>query len=52
MPYAIVERPIRSGMFFVITKATGRKHSENPLTRAKALAQMRALILAEKMKYI
>jgi len=29
--------------FFVVTTSTGRRHSEAPLSRAKAVAQMKAL---------
>jgi hypothetical protein len=42
MPYKLEPNPTGRG-FFVATKGTGRRHSEKPLSKARALLQMRAL---------
>jgi hypothetical protein len=41
MPYEMREGP--KGQWRVFTKGTSRSHSDKPLPRARALAQMRAL---------
>lgn len=44
MPYALQ----RSGRgYYVVNKVTGRKHSNRPLPKSRAAAQMRALYAAE-----
>lgn len=40
MPYKIVKQ---KGGYFVVTKETGKKHSNKPLTKKEAESQMRAL---------
>lgn len=45
MPYSLRKR---GGGYVVVTKATGRTHSKKPLSRARAMAQMRALYANEK----
>ena len=40
MPYHLQETPTG---WFVVTTSTGRRHSAEPLTKSKALAQMKAL---------
>jgi len=46
MPYKLV----KSGKgYFVETISTGRKHSEKPISKVKAEAQLR--LLESKMKY-
>lgn len=47
MPYEIESSPVGRG-YFVVTKDTRRKHSKLPLTRKKAIGQMRALYVAVK----
>ena len=42
MPYILYKVPGKE-QYFVLTKATGKPHSLKPLTKEKALAQMRAL---------
>lgn len=46
MPYALRKAPKRD-LYWVVTKPTGEKHSKDPLPRARAEAQMRALYAAE-----
>ena len=41
MPFALLY--VARNKYYVITHATGRKHSLEPLSKAKAEAQMRAL---------
>ena len=53
MPYKIEPAPVGRG-FFVVTKGTGKRHSEKPLPRPRAVNQMQALYraarLTEKLK--
>ena len=46
MPYKLRKAPNRD-RFWVVSKESGMKHSEDPLPRARAEAQMRALYAAE-----
>jgi hypothetical protein len=46
MPYKLRKAPKRD-LYWVVTKATGRKHSKEPLPRDRAIDQMRALYAAE-----
>ena len=45
MPYHLEKEGTR---YFVVTTSTGRKHSNEPLSRTKALAQMKALYVNVK----
>lgn len=47
MPYELEQSPAGRG-YFVVTKDTRRKHSKLPLTRKKAIGQMRALYVRVK----
>jgi hypothetical protein len=48
MPYHIE----KSGKgYYVITTSTGRKHSDKPISKAKAEGQMRAMEAAKKKGY-
>jgi len=48
MPYHIVKA---TGGYFVVTTSTGRKHSEKPISKPKAEAQLRVLeSIKEKKK--
>jgi hypothetical protein len=49
MPYELVKKR-GEDKFFVVSKKTGKKHSEEPLPKARAEAQMRALYRAEGLK--
>jgi hypothetical protein len=42
MPYGLEASPTGRG-YFVITKGTGRRHSNKPLTKSVAARQMAAL---------
>jgi hypothetical protein len=42
MPYELQKAPVGRGMF-VVSKDTGRRHSNKPLPKARAIMQMRAL---------
>ena len=46
MPYKLRKAPNKD-LFWVVSKETGKKHSQEPLPRARAEAQMRALYAAE-----
>lgn len=46
MPWKL--EPAGKGKYFVVTEATGRKHSKKPLARAMALRQMKALYVSER----
>lgn len=46
MPYKLRKAPGRD-LYWVVSKETGRKHSKEPLPKARAEAQMRALYAAE-----
>lgn len=47
MPYALRKAPKRD-LYWVVTKETGERHSKDPLPRARAEAQMRALYASLK----
>jgi hypothetical protein len=47
MPYELESTPSGRG-YFVITKDTGRRHSKLPLTRKKAIGQLKALYVRVK----
>ena len=46
MPYKLRKAP-KQDKYWVVSKETGKKHSEEPLPRARAEAQMRALYAVE-----
>jgi hypothetical protein len=47
MPYHLQQ----SGKgYYVITTSTGRKHSDKPISKAKAEAQMRLLEMSDRKK--
>lgn len=46
MPFVLRKAPKRD-LYWVVTKETGKKHSEEPITRKKAEAQMRLLYAVE-----
>ena len=46
MPYALRKAPKRD-LYWVVSKETGKKHSEEPITKKKAEAQMRLLYAVE-----
>lgn len=46
MPYKLRKAP-KQDKYWVVSKETGKKHSEEPLPKARAEAQMRALYAAE-----
>lgn len=46
MPYKLRKAPKRD-LYWVVSKESGKKHSEEPMPRARAEAQMRALYAAE-----
>lgn len=46
MPWRIDKVP---GGYYVVTISTGRKHSEKPMTKTKAEAQLRILESKEKV---
>ena len=46
MPYKLRKAPNRD-LYWVVSKDSGMKHSEEPLPRARAEAQMKALYAAE-----
>ena len=48
MPYELKES---KGKYFVVTTATGKKHSKKPLPKATAEAQKRVLEQAEDFKF-
>jgi len=48
MPYKLRKAPGRP-LYWVVTIATGVKHSKDPIPLARAEAQMRALHRAEKL---
>jgi hypothetical protein len=47
MPYSIIKE---GKGFFVVTTSTGRKHSEKPISEAKAKAQLRVLESVKEKK--
>ena len=47
MPYHLEKH---GGGYYVITTATGHKHSNNPLSKDKAEAQMRAMEASEHIQ--
>jgi hypothetical protein len=49
MPYKLEPAVVGRG-FFVVTKGTGRKHSDKPLPRARAVNQMQALYRAARLQ--
>jgi hypothetical protein len=53
MPYELEQGPVGRG-YFVVSKDTGRRHSDKPLPKQRAIRQMRALYLhvadADKMR--
>lgn len=46
MPYKLVKKR-GEDKFFVVSKKTGKKHSNEPLPKSRAEAQMRALYAVE-----
>lgn len=49
MPYHLQESE-HPGLFYVVTTKTGKRHSNEPLPKVRAEAQMRALYRAERLK--
>ena len=53
MPYELQSAPVGRG-FFVVSKDTGRRHSNKPLPKTRAKMQLRALyanlVDTEKMR--
>jgi hypothetical protein len=45
MPYAVVPASKTHNLYYVVTKATGKKHSNHPLTKEMAERQFRALMM-------
>jgi len=48
MPWHIEKASPPAKGYFVVTNSTGRKHSKEPLTKKKALAQLAALEINAK----
>ena len=46
MPYALRKAPKRD-LYWVVSKPSGEKHSQEPITKKKAEAQMRLLYAVE-----
>jgi hypothetical protein len=48
MPYKIVSVP-KKKLYYVVNKVSGKKYSKNPISKTKAIGQMKALYVNEKI---